>query len=134
MTSYAAKTTDRALTPAEETLTESHSREYAFLTRVREILEPNLSEEAFGIADLCVSLGMSRSQLYRKFAALTDSSVYHFIRNFRLDKARDLLRSTDLNVAEVAYDTGFKNPSHFSRVYTQQFGIAPSKEKGNAMA
>lgn len=134
MTSYAAKTTDRALTPAEDTLTESHSREYTFLTRVREILEPNLSEEAFGIADLCVSLGMSRSQLYRKFAALTDSSVYHFIRNFRLDKARDLLRSTDLNVAEVAYDTGFKNPSHFSRVYTQQFGIAPSKEKGNAMA
>ncbi len=111
----------------------AHGQEYVFLNKVREILESHLSEDDFGIAELCVSLGMSRSQLYRKFSALTDTSVHQFIMNLRLSKARELLRSTDLNVTEVAYDTGFKNPSHFSRVYSEYFGIPPSKEKGNVM-
>jgi YesN/AraC family two-component response regulator len=111
-----------------------HDKEYAFLKRVREILESHLSEDDFGIEDLSASMGMSRSQLYRKFSALTDTSVHQFIRNLRLTKARELLRSSDLNVTEVAYDTGFKNPSHFSRIYSEHFGIPPSKEKMNAMA
>lgn len=111
----------------------NHGQEYAFMSRVYEILKSHLSEEEFGIAELCVSLGMSRSQLYRKFSSITDTSVHQFIRNLRLIKAQELLRSTDLNVTEVAYDTGFKNPSHFSRVYSEHFGITPSKEKKKVM-
>ena len=72
---------------------------------------------------------MSRSQLYRKFAALTNTTVHLFIRKLRLLKAKELLLHTELNVSEVAYDTGFKNPSHFSRVYSEEFGIALSKVK-----
>ena len=115
-------------------VTVSHKQEYAFLNRVREIIEVHLAEDEFGISDLSAELGMSRSQLYRKFAALTDSSVHQFIKNFRLKKARHLLRTTDLHVSEVAYDTGFKNPSHFSRIYNERFGMPPSKEKENVMA
>ena len=103
--------------------------EHSFLLRVRGVLESHISEEDFGVRELCESLGMSRSQLYRKFAALTNSSVYRYLRKIRLHKARELLNSTDLNVTEVAYDTGFKNLSHFSRVYSEEFGIVPSKEK-----
>ena len=115
-------------------VTVSHKQEYTFLNRVREIVELHLSEDEFGISDLSAELGMSRSQLYRKFTALTDSSVHQFIKNFRLKKARNLLQTTDLNVSEVAYDTGFKNPSHFSRIYNERFGMPPSKEKENVMA
>lgn len=127
------------LISAEERLSAKHGealneREYAFIQRVNEILEAHLSDDEFGISELCVSLGMSRSQLYRKFSALTDSSVNQFIRNLRLNKARELLRTTDLNVAEVAYDTGFKNPSHFSRVYNDRFGVPPSRERENILA
>ncbi len=113
---------------------ETNSLEYAFMQKVTEILEENLSDEEFGIGNLCDSLGMSRSQLYRKFSALTDTSVNAFIQNLRLTKARKLLRSTDLNVSEVAYDTGFKSPSHFSRVYSNKFGVSPSQERQGAVA
>ncbi len=104
-------------------------KEDTFMQKVRQMLEVHLSEEEFGIAELCRALAMSRSQLYRKFAALTDTSVHHFIRKLRLAKAKELLLTTKLNVSEVAYDTGFKNPSHFSRVYSEEFGIAPSKAR-----
>ncbi|MFH4964438.1 ATP-binding protein [Gaetbulibacter sp. M235] len=105
------------------------SREDKFIRKVREVLVAHLSDEEFGIGELCRSLAMSRSQLYRKFAALTDTTVYHFIQTLKLKKAKELLLTTDLNVSEVAYDTGFKNLAHFSRVFTKEFGYTPSKVK-----
>lgn len=105
-------------------------KEDVFMKKVRTILELHFSEEEFGIPELCNSIGMSRAQLYRKFSALTNITVHHFIRKLRLIKAKELLLNTNLNVSEVAYDTGFKNPSHFSRVYSEEFGIAPSKTRG----
>ncbi len=101
-------------------------KEDAFLQEVRSLLLEHLDDEEFGIAGLCSSLGMSRSQLYRKFRALTDTTVHHFIRNLRLSKARELLLSTDLNVTEVAFETGFKNLSHFSKIFMEKFGESPS--------
>ena len=106
-----------------------HQREDAFMNQVRELLQAHLSDEEFGIAQLCEALGMSRSQLYRKFAALTDMSVNQFIIALRLEKAKELLATTHLNVSEVAYDTGFKNPAHFSRAFSEKFGYAPSHLK-----
>lgn len=102
-------------------------KEDTFLQDVRQLLEAHLSDEEFGIAELCRSLGMSRSQLYRKFKALTDTTVHHFIRNLRLNKAKSLLLTTDLNVTEVAFETGFKNLSHFSRIFMKKFGSSPSQ-------
>lgn len=104
-------------------------KEDTFMNKVRITLEDHLSEEEFGITELCHSMAMSRSQLYRKFVALSDTSVHQFIMKLRLVKAKELLLTTELNVSEVAYDTGFKNPSHFSRVYSEKFGISPSKTK-----
>lgn len=111
----------------------SQDKEDAFFQRVYQILKTNLSEEEFGIAELCHSLGMSRSQLYRKFSALTNTSLHRFIQKMRLVKAKELLLTTELHVNEVAYDSGFKNPSHFSRIYSQEFGISPSKTRNQVI-
>ncbi|MBT8321172.1 MAG: response regulator, partial [Eudoraea sp.] len=108
---------------------EKYSREDAFMGKVRQLLEAHLSQEEFGIAQLCDALAMSRSQLYRKFSALSDMTVNQFIITLRLEKARELLATTNLNVSEVAYDTGFKNPAHFSRVFSERFGYPPSHVK-----
>ena len=108
---------------------EKHRREDAFMGKVRQLLEAHLSQEEFGIEQLCEALAMSRSQLYRKFSALSDMTVNQFIITLRLEKARELLATTRLNVSEVAYDTGFKNPAHFSRVFSERFGYPPSQVK-----
>jgi signal transduction histidine kinase/DNA-binding response OmpR family regulator len=101
--------------------------EDTFLRDVVLMLETHLSDETFGIPALCKSLGMSRTQLYRKFKALTDTTVHQFIQNMRLYKAKEMLLTTVKNVTEVAMDTGFKNLSHFSKVFSEQFGTTPSK-------
>jgi AraC-like DNA-binding protein len=70
---------------------------------------------------------MSESQLYRKLRAITDKSTAIFIRHVRLEKAKELLKSTDKTVAEVAFETGFNDPNWFSKVFKEAFGMSPTK-------
>ena len=70
--------------------------------------------------------GMSRSQLHRKLKALTGQSASVFIRTIRLEKAKELLRNTDLNISEVAYEVGFRTALYFTQTFTEEMGVAPS--------
>ncbi len=98
-----------------------------FMQQVRSILEAHLDDEAFGISSLCRSLGMSRAQLYRKFQALTDQPVAQYFRALRLHRAKELLRNTGLHVSEIAFEVGFKDPAHFTRSFTEEFGVNPTE-------
>ena len=96
-----------------------------FIQKVQNIIEANINDENFGILELCQTIGISRSQLHNKIKAQTDLSTSIFIRNIRLQKAKALLQYSDLNISEVAYEVGFKDPSYFSRLFTEQFGKSP---------
>jgi transcriptional regulator GlxA family with amidase domain len=100
--------------------------EDCFLLKVHSILEARFGDENFGIHDLCQALAMSRTQLYRKFHALTNQSVSRYIRFFRLHKAKEMLENTSLNITQVALETGFKSQSYFSRIFVGEFGFPPS--------
>jgi AraC-like DNA-binding protein len=69
---------------------------------------------------------MSRSQLFRKMKALTDTSPSDFIRDYRMQQAKILLESRQFSVKEVAYKVGFKDLSHFSKTFQDAFGFSPS--------
>ncbi len=99
--------------------------EDTFIEKIRDVLLANISNESFHIDRLCKETAMSRTQLYRKFRSLTDKTISEYFRTLRLHKARELLNTTEISVSEAAYKTGFKNVSHFSRVFTQSFGINP---------
>ena len=86
-----------------------------------------MSDEDFDMPQLCKALNMSRSNLFRKIKALTGQSVTGIIRNLRLEKARYLLLTTDLNVTEVCYRVGFASPNYFSRAIQEAYGMAPSE-------
>ena len=104
--------------------------EDAFLQKVRKIVEKHYGENTFGLPQLCQKIGMSRSQLFRKLKALTGTSPSAFIRSFRLNKAKALLEKGELNVSEVAWETGFINLAHFSKVFQEEFGVLPSSITG----
>ena len=100
--------------------------EDAFIQKLRNIVAENYTDEGFGLPQLCQKIGMSRSQLFRKMTALIATSPSDFIRSYRLNEAKKLLETTDLNVSEVAWQCGFVNLAHFSKVYQEEFGMAPS--------
>ena len=49
------------------------------------------------------------------------------LRQLRLKKAASLLASSDMTVAEIAYEVGFSSPSYFTKCYKEQFGESPTE-------
>jgi AraC-like DNA-binding protein len=72
-------------------------------------------------------MGMSSSQLRRKFSALTDQSPADFIRLIRLQKAASLLQRGQGNVSEVALMAGFNSLNYFTRCFKEHFGKTPTE-------
>lgn len=97
-----------------------------FLLKVRNSVEKNLSDENFGIQELCQDLAVSRTQLHRKLKTITGKSTSQVIRSIRMAKAKSLLEASDLNVSEVGYEVGFTNNSHFTQAFKEEFGMPPS--------
>ncbi len=100
-----------------------------FLTSLYKFVRKNLDKETLSVDLLSHEMGVSRAQLYRKIKSLTGISPNHFIRDQRLDKAMYLLKKGNISISEIAFDTGFKNPSYFSKCFQNRFGISPSKVK-----
>jgi len=84
-----------------------------------------MENEGFGVSELAGKMNMSRSNLHRKIKSATGISVSQFIRNARLERALKLLQEDSLTVAEVAYMTGFRDASYFSRCFRKYFGYPP---------
>ncbi|MBV9565354.1 MAG: GlxA family transcriptional regulator [Bradyrhizobium sp.] len=80
-------------------------------------------------AALAARAGVSLRQLERLFASQLATTIQRRYMQMRLERARLLLRQTTMSAGEIALATGFAAPMHFSRCYSREFGIAPSRER-----
>ena len=101
--------------------------EDSFLKEIRSLVEENIAKADFDISWLASQVHMSRSQLFRKIKALTGISPSIFVRKIRLQKARTLLLTTQLNISEITYDVGFSSPAFFTRIFREEFGQSPTE-------
>jgi len=116
-------TKELRIEPEEITIT---SVDEKLLKKAIAIVEENMDNHEFDVEFLSRKIGMSRVSLYHKLKALTNSSVQEFIFTIRLKRAAQLLKASGMNVTEVAFEVGFKDSSHFSKLFKKQFGKSPS--------
>ncbi len=110
--------------PPQETKEET---EGAFLQKIHTLVLEHHSDSNFSVEDLCRMIAMSQPQLHRKLTALTGKNATLFIRSVRLARGKALLQEENMTVSEVAYAVGFTDPKYFSRVFSNEFGLPPSK-------
>ena len=99
--------------------------EHEFLLKIHNIIEKELDNSTFEIASLCQALGMSHSQVYRKLKALSGQTIVAYIRNYRLERAKEMLILDDGNVSDIAFSVGYTDPAYFSRQFSAKFGHPP---------
>lgn len=99
-----------------------------FMERVMEIMENHYMDSEFGVQEFCDALGMSRSVASKHLNAEAGLPVGQFIRNYRLNMAKEMLssKSGNRNITEIAYAVGFNDPKYFTRCFTKMFGTNPS--------
>jgi signal transduction histidine kinase/DNA-binding response OmpR family regulator len=105
------------------------SVEQEFISSVRKAIDENIDNELFGVTELASSIHLSRSQLHRKLKSLTGQSPNELIRNYRLERAMQLLEQHAGTVTEIAYQTGFSSPAYFSKCFSDRYGYSPGELK-----
>jgi len=106
---------------------ELNATDKRFIDKALKIVENNIADENYSIDNFSEHIGMSRSSLYRKIEALTGQSPKEFIRDIRIKKAAKLLLEGNHTISEVAFEVGFISRSYFTKCFTEQFGMLPSK-------
>ncbi len=93
--------------------------------RVRMEVLLHLGDPDFSVDALARRLGMSRSVLYRRVAGFHGASPAELIRDLRLEQAARLLSESDEQISTIAYATGFRSVSSFSRAFSKKMGTSP---------
>lgn len=97
---------------------------------IRYIMEENFTAP-ISLTELAYLSGRSISGFKRDFQTVFNMPPGQWIREKRLTKAKDLLESTALSVSEICFTVGFENISHFSRIFKDMYGTAPSSYRSH---
>ena len=112
---------------SEEPLAETSQS--LFVARFKEVVEARLSDSEVTVDDLAASMNISRVQLYRRVKSVTGCSPVEMLRTARLNRAHQMLLTTDKTISEVAYDVGFSAPSYFTKCFKDEFGFLPGEAR-----
>ena len=100
------------------------------LEKVARLMGENV-EAPLAIEAIAEAIGVSRRQLERLFKSHLGLTPAWYYASMRLDRARELLRFTNMSVTEVSVACGFQSLSHFSTTYRRQFGRSPRAEQAS---
>ncbi|MFL5744755.1 MAG: nickel-binding protein [Niastella sp.] len=88
-------------------------------------LEEHWQNPDFTISEFCQAMAMSQSQLYRKTVELTGMSPNIFLKEYRLEKAKELLNQQRYSISQITFDAGFTSPSYFTKCFKKNYGLLP---------
>ncbi|HKK61891.1 MAG TPA: two-component regulator propeller domain-containing protein, partial [Bacteroidales bacterium] len=106
---------------------EKINKDELFLQNINKIVNEHITDPYFSIDQLLEEIGMSRSQLYRKFKAISDKNPSEYIRILRLQYASELISKNNNTISEIAFMSGFGNVSYFNTCFKRHFGVSPGK-------
>jgi AraC-like DNA-binding protein len=99
----------------------------------KDVVASNMYED-LSVEDLAILTGLSVSSFKRKFSEIFDESPARYMKNKRLDKAAELLSSTNMRISEICYKTGFGDPTHFTKSFSEKFNISPSEYRNHNLS
>ncbi len=105
-----------ALSPSDE----------SFLSVLMSFIEKKWMSSDLKASHIYEHLAYSKSKLYREMVAKTGMAPNTFIREYRLNKALELIDKQMGNISEIAFDTGFSSPAYFSKSFLKTYGVLPS--------
>lgn len=98
-----------------------------FFEDVINIVQKMVINDSFDVGQIATELNVSTSTLHRKINQLTGLTPYKFILSYRIKLAQQLLLNNSLNISQVAYEVGFKDPRYFSRCFRKETGLTPKE-------
>jgi YesN/AraC family two-component response regulator len=105
----------------------SHQEQYAKEARL--YIANNYHKENLRIDYIAKELGINRSYLSRLFLQYFGVSPQQYLINFRMEKAKHLIKTTNSPINIIAYSVGYTDIFIFSKMYKKHFGISPKQDR-----
>jgi len=98
------------------------------LVKVMEYIDENL-EKDITLQELANVLCLEKTYFLKKFKTAVGITPMAYIRNVRIEKAKEFLKYSDMNITQIAETVGFISVHHFSNCFSKYIGTSPSKFK-----
>ena len=100
------------------------------LIEAKELLSLRI-DNPLTIVELAKLIGINEYKSKKGFKELFGTTVFGYIHNCRMSLAKRLLLGTAKSAKEIAYDTGYSSPQHFSNAFKKQFGVTPNSVRNS---
>ncbi|QXP63454.1 helix-turn-helix transcriptional regulator [Polaribacter sp. HaHaR_3_91] len=100
--------------------------DYKNILKISEYIHINL-EKSLTITELAATIGVNTSKLKHDFKVIYATTIFKYITNIRMEKAKELILEKNYNVTEAAYKVGYKHAQHFTVAFKKIYGYLPSK-------
>jgi AraC family transcriptional regulator len=102
----------------------------AVLRRAKEFLNDEMNRNP-GLTELSAAVGMNVHHFSRMFKRSTGLAPHQYLGNIRLERAKRLLADGRAPIIEIAFETGYANPSQFSTFFRKRTGLSPTEFRRN---
>lgn len=93
--------------------------------RLRDFADANM-DRSISVPEIARALEISAQRLTRQLKATTGQSPHQYITAMRIERAKELLKSRSVTLAEIAFRLGFASQSHFTAVFRRRVGVTPN--------
>jgi two-component system response regulator YesN len=106
------------------------SRYGVIVQNARDYIAGHLGDAALGLQDVAGHVGLSPSHFSTIFSSETGETFKEYMTRLRIDRAKELLRSTPLSTAEIGYQIGYSDPHYFGAAFKRETGLSPRQFRG----
>lgn len=101
--------------------------------QARELIVQNITCPC-SLTNLAKQVGTNEFKLKKFFKEIFGNTVFGYLNDYKMTKAKEMLQDADLTISEVADNLGFKSQNHFSTVFKKHYGYSPSEIKKNIVS
>ncbi|MBQ8674506.1 MAG: response regulator [Bacteroides sp.] len=114
----------------EELHIKEQSRDENFVKQALQLMKEHYADPAYTLENFVRDMGYSKTLVNRKMQELTGQPIGQFMKSYRLNMARTLIRERPggSSVSDIAYAVGFNDPKYFTKCFKEFFGYLPSSE------
>ncbi len=103
------------------------SKDVQLIEKIHQIIEENLGNNDFNIDAIATHIGLSRSAFFKKLKSLTGFAPVDLVKEIRLNKAIELMKSSDLSISEIAFAVGFRDSGYFGKCFRKKYNQTPKE-------
>jgi len=128
---YAAEYVTRIIEKAVELREKNSSNRYGTIVdQVKKYIDEHYEEEELSLNLLASYVNFSPNHLSMIFSQQTGQSFIKYLTDYRMNKAKELLRGTSMRSSEISLEVGYKDPHYFSYLFKKTQGMTPTQYRG----